>query len=120
MKKLTITYDVNLVASCGLYCGSCKKYMNKKCGGCIKNEKASWCKIRTCTIEQEITNCSECKLTSIQSCNKLNNTIGKVFKFIFKTDRLASLEYITQHGVELYVEKMCSLNQMAIKKNQKV
>ncbi len=116
-KKASIN-DVNLLAYCGLYCGACAKYLKGKCPGCKENVKAKWCKIRTCNIENSYLNCSECNINSISVCKKLNNPIAKVFQLIFKTDRIASLNYIKENGAAIYCEKMSSLGQMAIKKRQ--
>ncbi len=112
--------NVNLIAACGLYCGSCRKFVKGNCPGCRKNVKASWCKIRSCNQEHHTANCTECSITNSEECKLLNNTIGKFFKFVFKTDRLASLQYITNNGPQSYVEKMTMLKQMAIKKGQTI
>jgi len=116
MTKLTPVIDENLVAYCGLYCGSCAKYMKGNCPGCKENTKATWCKIRTCNIENGFKNCSHCNMEGISE----NNTIGKVFALIFKTDRPASLKFIEQHGELIYSQKMSEFKQMAIKKKQTI
>ncbi len=121
MNKSTITApNPQLIAYCGLYCGTCAKYKKGKCPGCQKNDKASWCKIRTCNIDHSFTNCAECYDLPMADCKKLNNTIGKLFGLIFKTDRLASLRYIKDKGEQAYATKMVDLDQMAIKKGQKI
>ena len=45
-----IASDPNLVAYCGMYGGACKAYLRDKCPGCDDQQKASWCKIRSCCI----------------------------------------------------------------------
>lgn len=117
---LSINNDINLIAKCGLYCGTCKKLLSGKCPGCKESTKASWCKIRTCTIENNYDNCSQCAKINLEDCKKLNNFIGKAFSLVFKTDRLASLTYIKNNGAELFAAKMCELNQMSIKRNQNI
>ncbi|TLX77031.1 DUF3795 domain-containing protein [Labilibacter sediminis] len=119
-KQQTPVNDKNLVAFCGLYCGTCAKYKKGKCPGCPENTKATWCKIRSCNMENGFENCAQCTITKPKDCKKLNNPIGRIFEYIFKTDRLASLNYIKENGAELYVGKMCSLNQMSIKKKQTI
>ncbi len=119
MTKKQNVLDSELVAFCGLYCGTCFKYKKGKCPGCVQNTKASWCKIRTCNLEKGIKNCTECD-EEISQCKKLNNPIGKVFEFVFRTDRPASLQFIKMNGEWLYAEKMVSLGQMSIKKGQKL
>lgn len=61
-----IESDKELIAACGLYCGACRKYLAEKCPGCRLNEKAAWCKIRSCffclkTIRR---NASRCTISS--------------------------------------------------------
>jgi hypothetical protein len=118
MTKIVFIQNKDLVANCGLYCGTCKRYLKDKCPGCAKNTKATWCKIRTCNIEHSYYNCADCKLTDRNSCKKLNNPIGKVFELLFRTDRIASLQFIQENGSEAYSQKMCSLGQMSYKKGQ--
>ena len=118
--EITPVKDVALIAACGLYCGTCAKYKNGKCPGCKENSKASWCKIRSCNMEHGYGNCSQCQVANMNECKKLNNTIGKIFGLIFKTDRLASLQYIKDNSAELYVDRMVAVNQMAIKRGQNI
>ncbi len=120
MLNQKISSKVSLIAACGLYCGSCRKYIKGSCPGCKENIKATWCKIRSCNLEHHTANCTECTITNSEECKSLNNTIGKIFKFVFKTDRLASLQYIANYGEQSYVDKMTALKQMAIKKGQKI
>jgi hypothetical protein len=120
MKAQEYLNNPQLIAACGLYCGTCSKYVKEKCPGCKENSKAKWCKIRTCNLDNHFSNCTECSDVSIEECKKLNNTIGKVFKLIFGTDRIASLIYIKNNGAEHYAEKMCKMGQMAIKKGNKI
>ncbi|WP_075591277.1 DUF3795 domain-containing protein [Labilibacter marinus] len=120
MTKLRSVQDPKLVAFCGLYCGTCRKYLKGKCPGCNENTKATWCTIRDCNLDNKLSNCSQCNMEGIEACKKLNNPIGKVFEFVFRTDRLASLKYIAANGEQLYSEKMCSLGLMSIKKRQTI
>jgi hypothetical protein len=109
--------DQRLIAYCGLYCGTCSKYKKGNCPGCVRNEKATWCKIRSCNMDNGFSNCSACT-TNVGECKKLNNVFGKIFGFIFKTDRVASLNFIKQKGGHVFIDKMCDLDQMSIKKGQ--
>ena len=119
-KSQDLVIDKNLIAFCGLYCGTCSKYKKGKCPGCKENIKASWCKIRTCNMDNNFENCTQCTLTKPEDCKKLNNAIGKIFELVFRTDRLASLRYINDNGGKLYAQKMCDLQQMSIKKKQTI
>ncbi len=55
----------NLVAPCGLYCGECTAFLNKKCGGCRSNKGLSeqyrrYCKIYKCSSDKGLKVCLEC------------------------------------------------------------
>uniref|UniRef100_UPI0032177A05 DUF3795 domain-containing protein n=1 Tax=uncultured Draconibacterium sp. TaxID=1573823 RepID=UPI0032177A05 len=118
MLKNEAIQNTDLIAFCGLYCGTCRKYKKGKCPGCAQNTKATWCKIRTCNIEHEYVNCTDCTLTDRRTCTKLNNPIGKMFELVFRTDRLKSLQFIQDKGGKAYSHKMWTLGQMSFKKGQ--
>ena len=61
-----IESDKELIAACGLYCGACRKYLAERCPGCRLNEKAAWCKIRSCFFYLKTTrrNASRCTISS--------------------------------------------------------
>ena len=69
---IKIELDSNLIAKCGLYCGACKSFLNSKCQGCEKNDKASWCKVRQCCLQNKYKSCAECTITNYKECSKLN------------------------------------------------
>lgn len=108
---------VTLVSSCGLYCGTCYKYKKGKCPGCAENEKASWCKIRVCTKENGYHTCAECtEFADVNECKKFNTLFSKLFAFVFKSDRKASLQLISDIGREQYASQMVENGQMVIKR----
>jgi hypothetical protein len=112
-----IEADKNLVAFCGLYCGACKTYLSEKCPGCAKNEKAKWCKVRTCCLGSKYASCADCGIVADPSaCKKLNNAVSKIFALIFRSDRPACIRAIKQNGYESYVREMVSKKTMSIKK----
>lgn len=97
----TVVSDAELVAYCGLYCGACKAYLLERCPGCHKNEKASWCKIRTCCMGRSYSSCAECKdFKEPKECGKFNNFISKVFGFLFRSDRAACIRQIKKNGLK--------------------
>lgn len=111
-----IVADSSLVAFCGLYCGACGFYLKGKCPGCEKNEKASWCKIRKCCMEQKITTCAECKeFQDPMQCKKFNNLVSKLFAFVFKSDRAGCLSQIRSIGLHEYAKKMATSKQATVK-----
>jgi hypothetical protein len=108
--------DVNLVAKCGLYCGNCGKFKNGKCAGCEQNAKATWCKTRTCCIENGYSTCADCIVSNPRECKKFSNFVSSVFEVIFRSDRPASIDYIKQYGREAFIQMMIEQNRMVIKK----
>lgn len=100
-----ITANKDNIATCGLYCGACRKYLVEKCPGCRENKKATWCKIRTCCQKKSFTTCAECNC-NVKECKTYSNFIGKLFALIFRSDRAACIRYIREHGEQAYAEEM--------------
>ena len=112
-----IKADIQLVASCGLFCGACGAYLKEKCEGCQKAENRSWCKVRTCCHHKGITTCAECQeFPNPADCSTFNNLISKIFAFIFKSDRPACIRHIRENGLEAYALKMAELKLQSIKR----
>lgn len=112
-----IVADTSLIAYCGLYCGACRKYLMDRCPGCMKNEKASWCKVRACCIEHEYTTCADCKIkNSTAECKEYNSFMAKLFGFIFRSDRAACIRLIQEKGLEDYAAYMAENRMQTIKK----
>lgn len=107
--------DKYLVAYCGLYCGACGKYLKGKCPGCRQNEKAKWCKIRACCIDNRYHNCSECQMNP-HDCKKFNNLLSKFFALVFGSDREACIKRISEVGADKFADEMAEKNTMTIKK----
>ena len=109
--------DKNLVAFCGLYCGECKAYKKGKCPGCQKNEKATWCGIRTCCLGKKIRSCADCQdFANARDCKKFNNFFSKLFAFVFRSDRQACINMIKEKGYDAYAEEMTKRGKQSIKK----
>ena len=112
-----MTEKTKLIAYCGLYCGECSKYKKGKCPGCSENTKASWCKIRSCGIENNLSSCSECKEhKNVKDCKKYHNKIARVIEFFSGTDRSKCIEMIKNKGSENFVAYMETNKIMSIKK----
>lgn len=121
MKTKEIKKDINLIAACGLYCGSCGKYRKDKCPGCKDNEKASWCKIRLCCIEKGINNCSLCEeYINPKDCNKYNNFMARAIEFVFITDRSLCIETLKTEGNEKFVQIMSDNVWVSMPKKKKL
>lgn len=110
-----IESDKELIAACGLYCGACRKYLAEKCPGCRLNEKASWCKIRTCVLQNGFHSCAECS-KDVAECSTYSNLIGKIFAFVFRSDRPACIRYIREHGEEAFADEMTRRRCQTMKK----
>ncbi|MCL5260691.1 MAG: DUF3795 domain-containing protein [Gammaproteobacteria bacterium] len=115
MKEIIV--DDKLIAMCGLYCGACKRYLKGACPGCRENLKATWCKVRTCCLENSFSCCADCqKFADYNQCKKLNNFISKIFAFIFGSDRIGSILRIKKIGKTGYAEERCREKSMSIKR----
>lgn len=115
MKK-EIQYNPDLVAYCGLYCGACSKYLRGKCPGCHEYEKATWCGVRKCCIENQYSSCADCKKKELSDCKEFNSFFAKLFGFIFRSDRAACIERIKSIGKEEFAREMTSNRMITIKK----
>ena len=109
------TADPKLVAYCGLYCGACSKYKKGKCSGCAGNDKATWCKIRDCCIENNFSTCADCtQFADVADCRKYNNFMSKLFGFIFRSNRKACICKIKEIGLEEFATEMADKGIMSI------
>jgi len=112
-----IVSDPKLVAYCGLYCGACRSYLNEKCAGCHDNQKATWCKIRSCNIENGYSSCAEClQFANPMECKKFNNFVSKLFGLVFRSDRAACIAQIKEAGIQGHAGRMAELKIQSIKK----
>ncbi|MDD2516527.1 MAG: hypothetical protein PHO80_06065 [Candidatus Gracilibacteria bacterium] len=97
----------DLVAYCGLFCGECRAYKAGKCPSCAKNEKATWCKVKSCCENNKYKSCADCKTYSDpEECKFFNNFFSKLFKFLFKSNRKGCICKIKEVGPEKYAEFM--------------
>jgi len=111
-----IVADAGLVAYCGLYCGACRGYLKEKCPGCHDNDKATWCKVRSCCAVNKYASCAEC--TTFQdpaACGKFSNVISKVIGFVLRSDRRACILQIRKIGIAGHAEKMAAGKRQSIR-----
>lgn len=112
-----IVKNESLVAYCGLYCGACKRYLADKCLGCAKNEKATWCKVRSCCKENSYRTCANCEsYQEPMNCKKFNNLFSKLFGLIFGSDRRACIERIKNAGTDSFAVEMTEKKSHTMKK----
>ena len=113
MKEIVV--DKAMIAFCGLYCGACGQYLRGKCGGCVKNEKATWCSIRKCNNEHSWSSCAECTLFfDVNECKKFNNLVSKLFALIFRSNRKACIEKIKAVGRDRFTEEMAGMKKQSL------
>ena len=91
-----------IIAYCGLVCSECGAFKRQKCEGCY-SEKPMFkgCKVKKCAMDRDISTCAACvEFSDLKQCKKLNNFISKIFKLVFRTDRLDNLRLIRACGLE--------------------
>ena len=109
--------NTQLISYCGLYCGSCPKYLKGKCTGCEGYEKATWCKIRTCCREKGIKSCADCdEYTDVKECRYHGGIMSKVLSVLFNSDRPAAISLIQENGYEKFADYMAKNKMITIKK----
>ena len=105
-----IAVDPELVAYCGLYCGACGAWRKGRCPGCHENEKARWCKVRACCVENRLSSCADClEHDDVRACRWYNNLIARIFGFIFRSDRRGCVLRIKEIGREAFAAEMGEL-----------
>lgn len=96
----------NRIAACGLFCGACRKFIKGSCPGCRNYEKATWCAVRTCCIENGWQSCADCTRSPLGECRKFNSFVAKVFAVVFRSDRRGCVERIREVGAEAFAAEM--------------
>ena len=110
-----IVADASLIARCGLYCGACGRYLKEKCPGCARNDKATWCGIRSCCMEHAYASCADCaEFPVAMACGKFNNFISKIFGLIFRSDRGACIRAIKSGGYDGYAAMMAEKKRQSL------
>lgn len=108
-----ITADPAQVSYCGLYCGACRAFLKGRCPGCAGNEKAGWCKVRTCCLENGHTTCADCEdHADPMNCKKFNNFVAKIFQLVFGSNRAGSIAIIRREGLEGFARAMAATGRM--------
>ncbi|MDD2716565.1 MAG: DUF3795 domain-containing protein [Candidatus Wallbacteria bacterium] len=115
-----IKKDPTLIAACGLYCGACGSYLKGRCMGCRLNEKAFWCKVRTCCIKLNYKSCANCrKFLDPEQCGLFSNFFSKLIAMFTGSSRSSCIKRIREVGAEKYAEEMASSGRMSLPKQKK-
>lgn len=108
--------EIKLVAFCGLYCGACKAYLIERCPGCHDNEKATWCKVRTCCLETGYSSCADCtEFADPKNCRKFSNFVSRVIGLMLRSDCRACISQIRQKGIEAHADNMAARKRQTIR-----
>ena len=119
MDSKQIENSIDLIAYCGLYCASCKQYLKGKCPGCKENQKASWCKIRTCCIDNNFISCADCReFDNPKACKKYHNFVARLIELAFRSDRSKSIAFIKEYDYQAFADKMTMDKVMSFKKGR--
>lgn len=105
----------NEIAACGLFCGQCRQMKKGKCPGCRANEKASWCAIRRCCIENNRATCAECAdFADVRKCPHHNTFMGKLMSLLFNSNRTACIDRVREVGAEKFAAEMTARGKMTL------
>ena len=111
-----IQVDSQLVAYCGIYCGACPRVIKGRCPGCHGNDKATWCKIRTCCMENEFSSCAVCtEHDDPRDCRKFHNLFSRAIGFILRSDRRACIQQIKEVGLDGHAKAMAELGRPSLR-----
>jgi hypothetical protein len=114
-----IVSNPTMVAYCGLYCGACRRYLKEGCPGCHDNQKANWCKVRRCCVDNHYTSCADCvQFRDPVACKKFNNIMAKLFALMFKSDRAACIGQIRRMGIQGHADEMTKQKRQSLRKQQ--
>jgi len=93
-----------IIAYCGLCCSNCGMYIKEKCKGCHSEKPMNRnCKMKACASERGFVTCADCgDFTDYKDCKKLYNLVSRFFGFIFKSDRIGSLNKIKEMGLDSF------------------
>lgn len=106
--KSAIIYNRQMIAPCGMNCGTCIAFMRPKntCPGCLedsscKNKSCVNCIIRNCDRLAGTTSgfCYECNVYPCLRLRKLN----KRYRTRYNTSFLENLKIIKEEGVECFL-----------------
>lgn len=114
MKEIVASPE--LVGYCGIYCGACPRYRKDRCPGCHENTKATWCKIRACCTESELSSCADCaEFADPRGCGKFHNAFSRVIGFFLRSDRRACVLQIKELGLEGHAQAMAEYGRPSLR-----
>jgi len=106
-----------LFSYCGLFCGNCKRgyARNSDVSKLCKNGCGfASCSIRKCAQEKNLESCAECD--DYLSCKLLNSFMSKLFGFIFRSNRIGTLNLIRNSGYDHAADLLKKSGKMTVPK----
>ena len=111
--------DPKLIAACGLFCGACGKLLKGKCPGCAGNEKASWCKVRSCCQQHGYLSCADCQeVRDPRQCAKFDSFIGRLIGLVLNSDRARCIDRIREVGPDQFTKEMADARRQTLPRGQ--
>lgn len=95
----------NLIVPCGLYCGECSGFQEKKCGGCLSRKGlclkyTKTCQIYSCCVDEKKRRfCSECSDFPCEKFDKFFNTSQ------WHNEVVGNLKRIKKLGVKKFLKE---------------
>ena len=121
MNEKDVKRDENLIAHCGLYCGSCPSLTSGKCDGCRGDSEKSAvvyksCKVKPCCVDNGFFTCADCTIyASTKACKKYNALFPRIASRIEGSDRSKAIDIIKTQGRAALVTFMADRNWVTIK-----
>lgn len=66
-------------------------------------------------MEKGFHSCADCTM-NVKDCRIHNNVIGKIFAFLFNSDRAACIHYIQTNGYKAFAEEMARRKEQTMRK----
>ena len=105
--KKPVAVNERNIAFCGLYCEACHAYRKGKCPGCAGNDRATWCKIRTCCMQMGHGSCADCvDVIDLRQCRIYHNPVSRIIGFVLRSNRMACISYIRNNGYAQFAAYM--------------
>ena len=107
--------DPALVGACGLYCGACGAQRKGRCAGCSGNSRATWCPVRACCGDKQISTCADCtEFADPNECRHYNSFFARACARLFNSDRAACIQQIRALGLTEHAAVMAQQHRQSL------
>ncbi len=69
-------------------------------------------------MDHDFKSCADCNLMSLNDCKKFNNFVGKIFGFIFNSNRAACIAAIKEKGYDTFAADMSQSGRQSISRKR--